>query len=105
MLAQASTTITDSPGWGAAEWIALASVLVTLLGALTTLIVSVTKLRRENREQHDNNNAANAERFNELRGDVQALTGSVVKIDDKVDRLDERLDRHESLHHRGKRRW
>ncbi len=105
MLAQATTTISDSPGFGAAEWIALASAIAVVLGAITTLIVSVTKLRRENRDQHDTNAAANAARFDELRDDMRSLTGSVVKIDDKVDRLDERLDRHESLHHRGKRRW
>ena len=55
MLAQAASTITDSPGFGAAEWIAILTGISLVLGSITTLIVVVLKLRTENRDQHDHN--------------------------------------------------
>ena len=55
MLAQASTAISDGPGFGAAEWIAILTGISLVLGAITTLVVQVVKLRTENRDQHDKN--------------------------------------------------
>lgn len=112
MIAQVSTTVADSPGWGAAEWLALIGGVATVVGALTTLIIAVIKLRSENRQQHADNKAASEARFDELRSDLHTVGHVLGKVDEKVDRLDsqvdrldERLDRHESLHHRGRRRW
>ena len=109
MLAQAATTISDGPGWGAAEWIAILSGISLVLGAITTLVVQVVKLRTENRDQHDQNARNNTERFDELIGDVKQIGGDVRAVDAKVDaRFDavtDELHRHENVHHRGKRRW
>ena len=87
MLAQAATTISDSPGFGAAEWIAILTGISLVLGSITTLIVVVLKLRTENREQHDTNLKANTQRFDELIGDVK-------QIDRKVDAVSDELHRH-----------
>lgn len=112
MFAQVQTTVSDGPGWGAAEWIALVGGVATVFGALTTLIVATIRLRRENRQQHADNNAAAAARSEELRGEIRAVGHTLGRVDEKVDRLDSRvdvldsrLDRHESLHHRGRRRF
>lgn len=106
MLAQAaSTTITDAPGWGAAEWVAILTAVSIVLGAITTLIVQVIRLRGENRDQHEINARANAERFDELIGDVKQIGGAVSAVDAKVDMVADELHRHESIHHRGRRRW
>lgn len=105
MLAQAATTITDSPGWGAAEWVAVLTGVSIVLGAITTLIVQIIKLRTENRDQHEHNARANAERFDELIGDVKQIGGAVSAVDAKVDAVADELHRHEAVHHRGRRRW
>jgi hypothetical protein len=41
MLAQASTVISDGPGFGAAEWVAILTGITLVLGAITTLVVAV----------------------------------------------------------------
>ena len=105
MLAQAATTITDSPGWGAAEWVAVLTGVSIVLGAITTLIVQIIKLRTENRDQHEHNARANAERFDELIGDVKQIGGDIRAVDAKVDAVADELHRHEAVHHRGRRRW
>lgn len=109
MFAQASTAISDGPGFGAAEWIAILTGISLVLGSITTLIVVVLKLRAENRDQHDHNLRSNNERFDELIGDVKQIGGDVRAVDAKVDaRFDavtDELHRHEAVHHRGKRRW
>jgi len=105
MLAQASTTIADSPGWGAAEWVALLTGVSIVLGAITTLIVQIIKLRSENRDQHEHNARANTERFDELIGDVKQIGGDIRAVDAKVDAVADELHRHEAVHHRGRRRW
>ena len=109
MLAQAATTISDGPGWGAAELVAILTGVSLVLGAITTLVVQIVKLRSENRDQHDQNLRSNNERFDELIGDVKQIGGDVRAVDAKVDaRFDavtDELHRHENVHHRGKRRW
>lgn len=105
MLAQATTTISDTPGWGAAEWVAVLTGVSIVCGAITTLIVQVIKLRSENRDQHEHNARANAERFDELIGDVKQIGGAVSAVDAKVDMVADELHRHEAVHHRGRRRW
>ena len=109
MLAQVSTSVSDAPGFGAAEWIAILTGISLVLGSITTLIVVVLKLRTENRDQHDHNLRSNNERFDELIGDVKQIGGDVRAVDAKVDaRFDavtDELHRHEAVHHRGKRRW
>lgn len=105
MLAQATTTISDAPGWGAAEWVAVLTGVSIVCGAITTLIVQVIKLRSENRDQHEHNARANAERFDELIGDVKQIGGAVSAVDAKVDMVADELHRHEAVHHRSRRRW
>ena len=105
MFAQASTAISDGPGFGAAEWVAILTGITLVLGAITTLVVQIVKLRTENRDQHDQNARANAERFDELIGDVKQIGGDVRAVDAKVDAVADELHRHEAVHHRGRRRW
>lgn len=105
MLAQSASAIADTPGFGAAEWAAILTGVSLVLGAITTLVVQVVKLRSENRDQHDQNARANAERFDELIGDVKQIGGAVSAVDAKVDMVADELHRHEAVHHRGRRRW
>jgi hypothetical protein len=98
MFAQASTAISDGPGFGAAEWIAILTGISLVLGSITTLIVVVLKLRTENRDQHDHNLRSSSERFDEVMSTVR-------DIDHKVEDVADNLQRHEVVHHRAKRRW
>jgi hypothetical protein len=98
MFAQASTAISDGPGFGAAEWIAILTGISLVLGSITTLIVVVLKLRTENRDQHDHNLRSSSERFDEVMTTVR-------DIDHKVEDVADNLQRHEVVHHRAKRRW
>ena len=98
MLAQASTAISDSPGFGAAEWVAILTGISLVLGSITTLIVVVLKLRTENRDQHDHNLRSSSERFDEVMSTVK-------DIDHKVEDVAVNLQRHEFVHHKSKRRW
>lgn len=101
MLGQATTTVTDGPGFGVAEWLGLASVLTLLIGATTGAIVQLIRLRRENTEQHAEGRAL----VTDVRDRLLDLHTSVNRVDDKVDQLDARLDRHENIHHRNRRKW
>ena len=94
-------TITDTPGFGAAEWVAILTGISVVVGAITTLIVQIVRLRNENTEQH----ADNRQVVVDVRDRLLDLHQSVQRVDDKVENLDARLDRHENIHHRGKRRW
>ena len=94
-------TIIDTPGFGAAEWIAILSGISLVVGAITALIIQIVRLRNENTEQH----ADNRQVVVDVRDRLLDLHTSVQRVDDKVDNLDSRLDRHENVHHRGKRRW
>jgi hypothetical protein len=98
MFAQASTAISDGPGFGAAEWIAILTGISLVLGSITTLIVVVLKLRTENRDQHDHNLRSSSERFDEVMTTVR-------DIDHKVEDVADNLQRHEFVHHKAKRRW
>jgi hypothetical protein len=98
MFAQASTAISDGPGFGAAEWIAILTGISLVFGSITTLIVVVLKLRTENRDQHDHNLRSSSERFDEVMSTVK-------DIDHKVEDVADNLQRHEVVHHRAKRRW
>ena len=94
-------TITDTAGFGAAEWVAILTGISIVVGAITTLVVQIVRLRNENTEQH----ADNRQVVVDVRDRLLDLHTSVQRVDDKVDNLDSRLDRHENIHHRGKRRW
>jgi hypothetical protein len=94
-------TIIDTPGFGAAEWVAILTGISIVLGAITALIVQIVRLRNENTEQH----ADNRQVVVDVRDRLLDLHQSVQRVDDKVENLDARLDRHENIHHRGKRRW
>ena len=94
-------TITDTTGFGAAEWVAILTGISLVVGAITTLIVQIVRLRNENTEQHEDNRQVVVD----VRDRLLDLHTSVQRVDDKVDSLDARLDRHENIHHRGKRRW
>lgn len=100
MLAQASTTIIDSPGWGAAEWLAILTGVSLVLGAITTLVVQILKLRNENRDQHEKNLKATSDRFDELIGDVKQIGGDIRAVDQKVDDVRDDLIRHTTTHHK-----
>ena len=94
-------TIIDTPGFGAAEWVAILTGISIVVGAITALIVQIVRLRNENTEQH----ADNRQVVVDVRDRLLDLHQSVQRVDDKVENLDARLDRHENIHHRGKRRW
>jgi hypothetical protein len=94
-------TIIDTPGFGAAEWVAILTGISVVVGAITALIVQIVRLRNENTEQH----ADNRQVVVDVRDRLLDLHQSVQRVDDKVENLDARLDRHENIHHRGKRRW
>jgi ubiquinone biosynthesis protein UbiJ len=94
-------TITDTPGFGAAEWVAIFTGISLVVGAITALIIQIVRLRNENTEQH----ADNRQVVVDVRDRLLDLHTSVQRVDDKVENLDARLDRHENIHHRGKRRW
>jgi len=101
MLGQISTQVADSPGWGAAEWIAVVSAISIVIGVIVTAIVQLVRLRNENRTQHAEGRAL----VTDVRDRLLDLHTSVNHVDKKVDGMADRLDRHENVHHRGKRRW
>lgn len=101
MFGQASTTITDGPGFGVAEWLGIASISVLFIGAITGAIVQLVRLRRENTNQHAEGRAL----VTDVRDRLLDLHTSVDRVDAKVDQLDTRLDRHENIHHRNRRKW
>jgi acetyl-CoA carboxylase carboxyltransferase component len=90
----------------AMEWAALIGAFAAVLGPTTAVLIAVIKLRAENRRQHEHNKEAAETRFSEIRQDVSDLG---IHVDRRLDRLDDkitdRMDRHESLFHRGRRRW
>jgi uncharacterized protein YlxW (UPF0749 family) len=91
VLAQA---VADEPGFGAAEIIGIATVCTLVIGSVTTLIVQMVKLRKENTDQHTEGRAL----VTDVRDRLLDLHTSVNKVDHKVDRLDERLDGHLEWH-------
>ena len=100
MFSQASTTIVDGPGWGAAEWLAIATAVALVIGALTGATVQLIRLRKENTVQHLEGRAL----VTDVRDRLLDMHNSVNRVDAKVDRLDARLDQHEEKHQR-RRRW
>ena len=93
--------VADSPGFGAAEIIAIISGVSLVIGAITTLIVQIVKLRKENTDQH----AESRQIVTDVRDRLLDIHSSVSRVDSKVENVADRLDRHEQLHHRGRRRW
>ena len=103
VLAQVSTSVVDSPGWGAAEWVTVISAVSVVLGAIATLLVAVARLRDENRNQHDTNMKTTQARFDMLQDDLRSVNRSVGQLDSKVDTVAKNLRLHEQTQHR--RRW
>jgi uncharacterized protein YlxW (UPF0749 family) len=101
VIAQVTTQIADSPGWGAAEWIAIISAVSIVVGIITTTVVQLVRLRAENTQQHAEGRAL----VTDVRDRLLDLHTSVNHVDKKVDQMADRLDTHENVHHRGKRRW
>ena len=101
MIAQVTTQVADSPGWGAAEWIAIVSAVSIVLGVVTTAVVQLVRLRTENTQQHAEGRAL----VTDVRDRLLDLHTSVNHVDKKVDQMADRLDRHESVHDIRKRRW
>lgn len=87
-------TVTDEPGFGVAEIIGIATVCTLVVGSITTLIVQMVRLRRENSAQH----AEGRELVTDVRDRLLDIHTSVDRVDRKVDRLDERLDNHLEWH-------
>lgn len=100
MFAQTSTTIVDGPGWGAAEWLAIATAVTLVIGALTGAIVQLVRLRKENTVQHAEGRAL----VSDVRDHLLDMHNAVNRVDQKVDRLDARFDSHVEDHQRP-RRW
>ena len=105
MIAQVTTQIADSPGWGAAEWIAMISAVSIVLGAITTAVVQLSRLRTENTQQHDEVRTENTQQHAEgralvtdVRDRLLDLHTSVNHVDKKVDQMADRLDTHENMH-------
>ena len=94
MIAQVTTQIADSPGWGAAEWIAMISAVSIVLGAITTAVVQLSRLRTENTQQHAEGRAL----VTDVRDRLLDLHTSVNHVDKKVDQMADRLDTHENMH-------
>lgn len=87
-------TVTDEPGFGTAEIIGIATVCTLVIGSVTTLIVQMVRLRKENTDQHAEGRAL----VTDVRDRLLDLHTSVNRVDNKVDRLDERLDSHLEWH-------
>jgi Flp pilus assembly protein TadB len=79
---------------GAIEWTPILAALTAGLLALAGTVWQSRKTRSLNSAEHGEN-AAKLERI-ETKIDITA---------DHVDRVADRLDRHETVHHRGRRRW
>lgn len=101
MLGQATTQVVDTPGFGVAEWLGIATAISIVLAGIVGAIVQLVKLRRENTRQH----AEGRQLISDVGDRLLDIHTSIQRVDGKVERLDERLDRHESVHHRGRRRW
>ena len=80
---------------------ALATVVSLMIGTVVGAIVQLVKLRRENTAQHAEGRAI----VTDVRDRLLDLHESVDRIDGKVDNVADRLERHETIHHRGRRRW
>lgn len=94
MFAQVSTQLVDSPGFGVAEWLAIASALALVLGAVVGSIVQLARLRRENTVQHAEGRAL----ITNVGDRLLDIHATIDRVDGKVGRLDERLDIHEAKH-------
>lgn len=90
-------TVKDSPGWGAAEWIAIITAGTVLLGTITTMIVQIKKMRSENTSQHAEGRAL----VTDVRDRLLDVHESIHHIDEKVDKVAERLEDHERSHTQG----
>ena len=101
VLGSISTTIADPSGWGAAEWLVLATALTSVLGVASALVVQLVRMRAENTSQHAEGRAL----VTDVRDRLLDLHETVDRVDGKVDRLAERQERHESVKHRDRRRW
>ena len=93
--------VADPAGWGAAEWIGVATAAALLIGALTTAIVQLVKLRRENTAQHAEGRAI----VTDVRDRLLDLHQSVDRIDGKIDRVADRVDQHLADHSTPRGRW
>ena len=84
--------------WGAGEWIGLTMALAVLMGAVTTLIVQIHRMRRENTSQHAEGRAL----VTDVRDRLLDVHESIHHVDEKVDDVAKRLSDHEA-DHRGDR--
>lgn len=100
VIAQVTTQVSDGPGWGAAEWIAILSGASILVGVLATTIVQLIRLRSENTEQHAEGRAL----VTDVRDRLLDLHTTVNHVDVKVDKMKDRMDSHEIEHHKAESR-
>lgn len=108
MLAQASVQISDSPGWGAAEWIGVGSIVALLIGSISGAIIQIIRLRKDTkslknetsvlREENTSQHGESRALVTDVRDRLLDLHGAVNRVDSKVDRIDERLDNHFEWH-------
>ena len=90
MLAQAAQQVTDTPGWGAAEWVAVFTGITLVVGSVTTLVIQLVRLRTENSDQHAEGRAL----ISDVGTRLVNLHEAVDRVDTKIDMVSERLDDH-----------
>jgi hypothetical protein len=93
MFAQA-LPVTDTPGWGLAEWATVIILSLAVLAGIVSAIVQLVRLRSENTTQHAEGRAL----VTDVRDHLLDLHGAVDRVGSKVDRIDERLDGHLDWH-------
>jgi hypothetical protein len=86
--------VTDTPGWGLAEWATVVILSLAVLTGVVGAIVQLVRLRSENTSQHAEGRAL----VTDVRDRLLDLHGAVDRVDLKVDRIDERLDGHLDWH-------
>ena len=96
MFAQVTTQLVDTPGWGAAELVAVIAGASVLLASVTALIVQIARMRKENTDQHEEGRAL----VTDVRDRLLDVHTAINQVDHKVDNVAENLQRHEHLKHR-----
>ena len=90
MVAQIADQIKDTPGWGAAEWVAVLTAITLVVGSVTTLVIQLVRLRAENSNQHAEGRAL----ISDVGTRLVNLHEAVDRVDVKIDAVSERLDDH-----------
>lgn len=108
MLLAQSVPVTDTPGWGLAEWATVTLLSIAVLGAVVSAIVQLSSIRRTTKKITDEqaamrkeNTAQHAEGralTTDVRDRLLDLHTAVDRVDTRVERIDQRLDDHIEWH-------